>query len=255
VSAPVRTWLEADARLLRLRLDRPKANIIDAEMIQALQATLAAQLASPQLGAVLLDAEGAHFSFGASVQEHLPANCAAMLKSLHRLILTIADAPVPVLAAVRGQCLGGGLEVALACHMMFVASDATLGQPEMQLGVFAPAASCLLPEAMGPQHAFDLLVSGRTVSGAQAASWGLAVDAGADPQDAARQYFTQHLADKSGAALRCAVRAARGAAVERLRRRLVEVERMYLEELMATHDAVEGLEAFLAKRAPRWEHR
>ena len=255
MSEPLRSWLEADGRLLRLRLDRPKANIIDAAMVGALQSALDAHLGRSDLLAVLLDAEGPHFSFGASVQEHLPASCAAMLASLHRLILTIAAAPVPVLVAVRGQCLGGGLEIALACHVMFVAADATLGQPEMQLGVFAPAASCLLPGAIGAQRAFDLLVSGRSVSGAQAATWGLGSDGGADPQAAALEYFNQHLAAKSGAALRQAVRAARGTGPEQLGLRLAVLERQYLDELMATHDALEGLEAFLAKRAPRWEHR
>ena len=255
MSEPLRSWLEADGRLLRLRLERPKANIVDAAMIGSLQTALDTHLARADLRAVLLDAEGPHFSFGASVPEHLPANCAAMLQSLHRLLLAIAAAPVPVLVAVRGQCLGGGLEIALACHLMFVADDAMLGQPEIQLGVFAPAASCLLPGAIGPQRALDLLVSGRSVTGAQAAAWGLAVAAGADPGAAALEYFTRHLAGKSAAALRHAVRAARSGDVERLRERLASVERQYLDELMATHDAVEGLEAFLAKRAPRWEHR
>jgi cyclohexa-1,5-dienecarbonyl-CoA hydratase len=255
VSEPLRSWLEADGRLLRLRFERPKANIVDAAMIRSLQTALDTHLARADLLAVLLDAEGPHFSFGASVPEHLPASCAAMLQSLHRLILTIAAAPVPVLVAVRGQCLGGGLEIALACHLMFVADDAMLGQPEIQLGVFAPAASCLLPAAIGPQRALDLLVSGRSVTGAQAAAWGLAVEAGADPGAAALEYFTKHLAGKSAAALRHAVRAARGDDVERLRERLAAVERQYLDELMATHDAVEGLEAFLVRRAPRWEHR
>ncbi len=255
MSEPLRSWLEADGRLLRLRLERPKANIVDAAMIGSLQTALDTHLARADLLAVLLDAEGPHFSFGASVPEHLPANCAAMLQSLHRLILAIAAAPVPVLVAVRGQCLGGGLEIALACHLMFVADDAMLGQPEIQLGVFAPAASCLLPGAIGPQRALDLLVSGRSVTGAQAAAWGLAVAAGADLVAAALEYFTRHLAGKSAAALRHAVRAARSGDVERLRERLASVERQYLDELMATHDAVEGLEAFLAKRAPRWEHR
>ncbi|MCC7461441.1 MAG: cyclohexa-1,5-dienecarbonyl-CoA hydratase [Gammaproteobacteria bacterium] len=255
MSEPARSWLEVDGRLLRLRLDRPKANIIDAAMIEALQAALDTHLGHERLLAVLLDAEGPHFSYGASVAEHLPARCAAMLQGLHRLILTIAAAPVPVLAAVRGQCLGGGLELALACHLLFVASDATLGQPEMQLGVFAPAASCLLPGLIGAQRAFDLLLSARSLSGTQAAAWGLGTAAGAEPQGAALEYFNSHLAGKSAAAVRHAVRAARGAEVEALRQRLATVERQYLDELMRTHDAVEGLEAFLAKRTPHWEHR
>jgi cyclohexa-1,5-dienecarbonyl-CoA hydratase len=255
VNNPVKSWLEADGRLLRIRLDRPKANIVDAAMTAALDAALDAHLQRSDLSAVLLDAEGPHFSFGASVEEHLPGSCEAMLRGLHRLILRIAAAPVPVLAAVQGKCLGGGLEVALAAHQLFVATDASLGQPETMLGVFAPAASCLLPEAIGPQRALDLLISGRSISGADAAAWGLATDAGSAPQEAAVQYFQAHLAGKSASALRFAVRAARLDYVARVRQKLAAVERLYLEELMATRDATEGLKAFLEKRPPRWEHR
>jgi cyclohexa-1,5-dienecarbonyl-CoA hydratase len=255
VNSPVKSWVEADGRLLRIRLDRPKANIVDAAMAAALDAVLDAHLQRSDLSAVLLDAEGPHFSFGASVEEHLPASCETMLKGLHRLILRIAAAPVPVLAAVQGKCLGGGLEVALAAHQLFVASDASLGQPEPLLGVFAPAASCLLPEAIGPQRALDLLISGRSISGADATAWGLATDGGSAPQEAALRYFHAHLAGKSASALRFAVRAARLDYVARVREKLQAVEHLYLEELMATHDATEGLKAFLEKRPPRWEHR
>src|SRR5271165_1366197 len=149
MSAPLKTWFEAEGRLLRLRLSRPKANIIDAGMIAALDGALAGHLDNASLAAVLLDAEGPHFSFGASVTEHLPGECQDMLRAIHDLVLRLVKSPVPVLVAVRGQCLGGGLEVALAGHLVFVAPDAGLGQPEMKLGVFAPAASCLLPEIVG----------------------------------------------------------------------------------------------------------
>src|ERR1019366_10086945 len=152
-----------------LRLDRPKANLVDAAMIAALDQVLAEHIGNDQLGAVILDAEGPHFSFGASVEEHLPGQCDAMLAGLHRLVLRMVESPVPLLVVVRGQCLGGGLEVALAGHLMFVAPEAALGQPEMKLGVFAPAASCLLPELIGPVRSLDLLVSGRSITGAQAA--------------------------------------------------------------------------------------
>ncbi|MFZ3248738.1 MAG: enoyl-CoA hydratase-related protein, partial [Pseudolabrys sp.] len=165
VTIPLKVWSEVEGRLLRLRLNRPKANLIDAGMIAALDQALMEHVDKAELGAVVLDAEGPHFSFGASVEEHLPGQCAAMLVGLHRLVLRMVESPVPLLVAVRGQCLGGGLELALAGHLMFVAPDANLGQPEMKLGVFAPAASCLLPELVGPQRAFDLLVSGRSITG------------------------------------------------------------------------------------------
>jgi len=255
VNEPLNIWHEADGRLLRLRLDRPKANLIDAPMIAALDGALAEHLGNAELGAVLIDAEGPHFSFGASVEEHLPDQCAAMLRGLHQLILRMVESPVPLLVAVRGQCLGGGLEVALGGHLMFVAPDASLGQPEMKLGVFAPAASCLLPEVVGPSRAFDLLVSGRTITGAEAATIGIAREAVADPEHAALAYFEEHLRPKSASSLRHAVKAARLDYVARVKDKIRAVERLYLDELMATHDAVAGLKAFIAKKAPQWQHR
>jgi len=255
MTAPLKVWFDAEGRLLRLSLHRPKANLIDAAMIAALDDALAQHLVNPGLSAVLIEAEGPHFSFGASVEEHLPAQCAAMLRDLHRLILRMVESPVPILVAVRGQCLGGGLEVALAGHILFVAPDAALGQPEMKLGVFAPAASCLLPELTGPMPALDLLLSGRSITGAEAARLGIAREAATDPTAAALSYFEEQLKTKSASSLRFAVKAARIDYVARVKSKLQAVERLYLNELMTTHDAVEGLEAFIAKRPAQWMHR
>jgi len=254
MTSPLKVWFETDGRLLRLRLSRPKANLIDAAMIAALSGALREHLTNTNLGGVLLDAEGPHFSFGASVEEHMPAQCGTMLKSIHELIMQLVESPVPVLVAVRGQCLGGGLEVALSGHIIFVAPDASLGQPEMKIGVFAPAASCLLPELIGPGRAIDLLLSGRSINGADAAAMGMALIA-ANPDAAALSYFTEHLKPKSASSLRFAVRAARCDYAVRVRAKIERVERMYLDELMKSHDAVEGLEAFVEKRAALWQHR
>ncbi len=255
MSGPLRIWSEYDGALLRLRLDRPKANIIDAAMIAALDSALAEHAQETALKGVLIDASGPHFSFGASVEEHLPGQCAAMLRSLHGLVRRLLQFPLPVLVAIRGQCLGGGLEVAAAGQLLFAAADASLGQPEMQLGVFAPAASCLLPERIGQARAEDLLCSGRSVTGEEALEIGLVDFVAEDPQAAAGAYFERHLAPKSASSLRFAVQAARIGRSEAILSRLEAVERLYLEDLMNTHDAVEGLEAFLAKRPARWENR
>ena len=253
--SPLKDWLESDGALLRLRLARPKANLVDAGMIAALDGAFLAYRSQTQLRGVLLDAEGPHFSFGASVEEHLPDRCAAMLASLHALILTMLEFPVPILVAVRGQCLGGGLEVALAGGPIFAAPDAQFGQPEMKLGVFAPAASVLLPYRVNQPAAEDLLFSGRSISGNEASRIGLVQAVFDDPEIAALAYFNQHLADKSAAALACGLAAARGGMVRDVRHRLAEVEKIYLDRLMLTRDANEGLVAFLAKRKPHWEHR
>jgi cyclohexa-1,5-dienecarbonyl-CoA hydratase len=253
--SPLKDWVEFDGALLRLRLSRSKANLVDAEMIAALHGALLAYRSQTQLRGVLLDAEGPHFSFGASVEEHLPARCAAMLASLHALILTMLEFPAPILVAVRGQCLGGGLEVALAGGPIFAASDAQFGQPEMQLGVFAPAASVLLPYRVKQPAAEDLLFSGRSIGSDEALRIGLVQAVFDDPEIAALAYFEKQLADKSAASLACALAAARGGLLRDIRHRLAEVEKLYLDRLMQTRDANEGLVAFLAKRKPHWEHR
>ena len=251
----LRTWTEHEGALLRLRLARPKANVIDAAMVGALQRALDAHRARAGLLAVLLDHEGPHFSFGASVEEHLPGQCERMLKGLHALLGTMLEYPRPILVAARGQCLGGGLELAMAAHLLFVAPDARLGQPEIRLGVIAPAASVLLPLRLAQARAEDLLYSGRSIDGTTAAAWGLANGAADDPASHAADYFRENLAGRSAAALGAAVQAARATFASAARARLGEVETFYLEKLMATRDATEGLQAFLAKRVPVWEHR
>ena len=253
--APLKSWIERDGALLRLRLARPKANLIDASMISALSAALAAHRGTAGLRAALLDAEGPHFSFGASVEEHLPAQCAQMLASLHSLVRDMLDWPVPILVAVRGHCLGRGLEVAMARPLLFAAPDAQLGQPEIRLGVFAPAASCLLPLRVSQAAAEDLLFSGRSIDGAQALAIGLVSALADDPSALALDWFDRNLADKSASSLALALRAVRGAYRDEAARRIDEVERLYLDVLMGTHDANEGLNAFIARRPPHWAHR
>ncbi|MEI6208134.1 MAG: cyclohexa-1,5-dienecarbonyl-CoA hydratase [Desulfuromonadales bacterium] len=252
---PLKVRLDEDGKLLRLRLSRPKANIVDAAMIAALRAALGEHLSNTRLRAVLLDAEGPHFSFGASVDEHMPESCADMLHQLHALIIQMVESTVPILVVVRGQCLGGGLEVAAAGHLIFAAPGSMMGQPEVKLAVFAPAASCLLPERIGQARAEDLLFSGRSIGAEEAHRIGLVNMVAEDPEQAALAYFKEYLAPLSASSLRFAVRAARLTVNERITSKLAAVEKMYLDQLMASHDAVEGLTAFIAKRPAVWEDR
>jgi cyclohexa-1,5-dienecarbonyl-CoA hydratase len=255
MSSPLKVWFEREGRLLRLRLDRPKANILDAAMVGAIQDAVVQHGTVAELRGILIDSAGGHFSFGASIEEHLPDRCAAMLAGFHRLILQIFASPVPVLTAIRGQCLGGGLELASAGHLLFAGRDTKFGQPEIQIGVFAPAASCLLPERIGLAAAEDLLLSGRSIGVEEAFRVGLVTELADDPEAAALSYFDLHLAPKSATSLRFATRAARHGAIERISAKLAAIETIYLAELMATQDATEGLSAFIEKRPARWKDR
>jgi cyclohexa-1,5-dienecarbonyl-CoA hydratase len=120
--------------------------------------------------------------------------------------------------------------------------------------VFAPVASVLLAERMGRGGAEDLLFSGRTLSAEEALRRGLVDEIAENPGEAALAYARRHLAPRSASSLRWAVRAARHGFARRFREELDEVERMYLQEMMSTSDAVEGLRAFLEKRPPQWRN-
>jgi cyclohexa-1,5-dienecarbonyl-CoA hydratase len=253
-ASPLKQALERDGALLRLTLARPKANIVDAGMFGALSDALAEHASVQGLRGVLLTAEGPNFSYGASVEEHLPERCASMLATMHAMLLSMLAFPAPILVAVRGQCLGGGLEVAMAGSLIFAGRDAQFGQPEMKLGVFAPAASVLLPYRVNQPTAEELLFTGRSIGADEALVRGLAQYVADDPEEAALAWFDSHLAGKSAASLSYALVAARGAMLRDVRNRFAEVEQLYLDRLMKTRDANEGLAAFLAKRKPSWEH-
>ncbi len=253
--SPLTSRLERDGRLLRLILARPKANIVDAKMIAALQGALDEHRDKSELAAVLISAEGPNFSFGASVDEHLPDQCGEMIRCLHHLVMSMVEYPLPILVAVRGFCLGGGMEVAIAGNFLFATNDANFGQPEIQLAVFAPAASCLLPERIGQAQAEDLLFSGRSINGEEALRIGLVNEISDDPEAGALAYFDEQLAPRSSFSLRHAVWAARHDFCERMKIKIMAVEKRYLQELMSGEDPVEGLNAFIAKRAPQWKHR
>jgi cyclohexa-1,5-dienecarbonyl-CoA hydratase len=251
--SPLNIWLERDGQVLRLQLARPKANIIDAEMIDALAAALETYVADKRLMAVVLDAEGPNFSFGASVEEHLPEQCAGMLRKINSLIMQMIEYPVPIIAAVQGQCLGGGLEVVCAASPIIAAPDAQMGQPEISLAVIAPAASCLLPERIGQAQAELMLFSGKAIDAQRAKIIGLVDEVSEAPGEAAVAWIDDNIIGKSATSMRIAVKAARHDYAVRIRKKLDTVEKMYVEELMKTKDPVEGLNAFLQKRKPVWE--
>lgn len=238
--------------LWHARLCAPKGNVLDTAMTMALTQVFLHARSERAVKVVMLSGHGPHFSFGASVAEHLPERVGTMLPAFHRLFHAIADAGVMVLAAVRGQCLGGGLELAAFCHRVWAAPEARFGLPEITLGVFAPVGSLLLPERIGRAAADELCSSGRVVGATEAQRLGLVDELADEPVAAATAWAREQILPHSASSLRFAVRAVRREFHRGFFAGLEDLERLYLDELMATADAAEGIRAFLDKRAPRW---
>jgi cyclohexa-1,5-dienecarbonyl-CoA hydratase len=244
---------------VHVRLDVPPGNILDTGMCGRLLAVLAEAAAYEDAKLLVLSSSGKHFSFGASVEEHLPEGAPDMLAQMSALVAALYAHPYPTLAAVRGRCLGGGLEVALACDMIFAERSAVLAAPEIRLGVFAPAATVLLQASVPRCVAAEVLLTGRDLSAEEALRYGLinrVVDDG-ELDAAVATLAADCFASRSATSLRNATAAFRNACstrrIGRIAEELGRVEAHYLDELLPTHDGVEGIRAFLDKREPVWE--
>lgn len=243
-----------EQQVLNLTLNAPKGNVLDREMMTELTRAVQESGTKPSVKALVFRAAGEHFSFGASVPEHQKEYVADMLAVFHDLLRTLVNTSKPMLAAVRGQCLGGGLELAAFCHWIFAAPDARFGQPEIKLGVFPPVASLVLPYRIGQSAADDLILSGRSLAAEEAEQLGLVHAVVADPDAEVDWFVEEHLLPKSAAALHFAVRSARYEMHQAFLAHIDEVEKLYVQELMATEDANEGIRAFMEKRRPVWKN-
>lgn len=249
----VGTRLDHEGQVLRLELTSPPGNVLDTEMIRDIRKAVTAASGMNSLKLLVFSGAGKHFSFGASVEEHRPEKVEAMFAEFHGLFRDLLRHDVPLVALVQGQCLGGGLELAAFCDWVFAREGAKLGQPEIKLGVFAPMGSLLIPWRCSG-HAADLLLAGRTVDAVEALTLGL-VDHLLPEQEweeVLDRWIRDEILGLSASSLRLARRASRLAFNRRIRDGLEEVEALYLRDLMQTHDAVEGIKAFLEKRNPEW---
>ena len=254
-AVPVRHQVLREGEIHRLVLDRPKGNVLDLEMIRALRSDLADVSAdSGNAKLVVFEGAGDHFSFGASVPEHLPGKVGELLPAFHGLFRDVEALGIPTAAVVRGQCLGGGFELALWCGRVFAETTARLGVPETRLGVFPPVATIALPWRVSGAAATQLILSGEVLEARAAAERGVVDACVPDAEAALQAWYDETLAGKSAVAVRAAWRAARLPMAEALERVLPRLEKQYLEGLMAHRDPSEGLEAFLARRAPVWTH-
>ncbi len=247
-----------NGQVVRLTLNAPKANILDSFMMADLQRELTALRTQHGVKLIQFAATGENFSFGASVAEHTRDRADAMLTQFHALFLDLADLGIATAAMVTGQCLGGAMEFVTMCNFLFIDRTAQLGQPEIMLGVYPPPASVMLPLKIGQTRADEIILTGRSLSADEAISYGLATACFEDKnslEEGVADWVNKHILPKSASSLQFAVRAARFHFNQQLREQLSQLQELYVSELMATHDANEGIESFLAKRKPVWQNR
>lgn len=247
----IRAAHRLDGAVLQMVLDQPKGNVLDAAMIAAISGTLQREV-RPRTRLLVFEGAGENFCYGASIEEHQAEQAAAMLATFHGLFRQLAELAIPSCAVVRGQCLGGGLELAAWCTWIVATPDARLGQPEIQLAVFPPMASVLLPWRVGGQLAMDLCISGKVLAAEEAHCLGLINAVEENPEAWWTALVENRLAKTSASSLRFAERAVRVQLMGQLSQGLPALERLYLDELMKTHDANEGVAAFLERRRPNY---
>ncbi len=255
MTSPIRCTTEHAGQLERIVLDRPRANILDCEMIAAIRKRIGELAESPgSVKLIVFEGAGGNFSFGASVEEHLPDRVAGMLGQFHQLFWDLERLSIPTAAIVRGQCLGGGFELALWCGYVVCDPTARFGVPEIKLGVFPPIAALALPWRVSGARSTQMILSGESLPAEEAARCGVADHCGDDAEAALQEWFSGRLEPKSAVSLRAAWRAARRLLVDSLKNDIWSLEKYYLKDLMSHHDPVEGISAFLEHRTPVWDN-
>jgi len=246
-----------DGQVWKIILNDPKGNVVDSIMLREFNEILDEAAGEMNVKLIMFQGAGKHFSFGVSVEEHTEELAPQMLSDFHGLFCRMADLAIPVCSLVSGQCLGGGLEIAAFAHFMFADATARMGQPEINLAVFAPPASVMLPLKIGHARAEEILLTGRSITADEALKMGLVLDVfpnQATMEEKADAWIEKHILPKSSVALKIATRVARKRFNERLREDLKLSESIYLNELMKTHDGKEGLASFLEGRRPVWQN-
>lgn len=251
----IKVDLTHDGQVLSVALSSPPGNVLDAQMMREIISCVESLGSGGSVKAIVFKGEGKHFCFGASVAEHQKDQAADMIAGFHRMFKALLDCEVPTIALVRGQCLGGGMELASFCNIILAEPSAKFGQPEIQLGVFPPVAALVLPHIVGQLRADDLVLTGRSIDAATAHAWGLVQSVVEDGEAALEDLLSKQILPKSASSLRYANLAVRSRWYEDLAERLDRMERLYVDGLMETFDANEGISAFLQKRPPAWKNR
>lgn len=242
--------------IARLTLDRPPANVLSVEAMREINSALESLEYQRDVKLVVLSAAGKYFSPGFELNDHLGDRAYMMLEEFHRIFDNLAKTDKPSLAVVAGPALGAGSILAAACDIVYAAASAKFGHPEVKGGVFNPVAAALLPRLVGRKKAFEMLLGAASITAAEAERIGLITRAVADDKlEAEAAALVQRFQDGSAVVLQAARKAMSGALDLPFPDAVRQAEDVYLNQLMATEDAEEGLKAVMAKRKPAWKDR
>jgi cyclohexa-1,5-dienecarbonyl-CoA hydratase len=248
-----RVQVKVAASVARVKLINPPLNVTDLPMARELQQALTSLESRSDVSVIVFEGDAHSFSAGVDIKAHLPDQIHEMLISFHAVIRAIVASRKVTIAAVRGTCLGGGAELAAVCDMVFTARDASWGFPEIKLGCYPPVAAVALPALVGQKRAAELVLTGRQFLGDEAAAMGLANRSVADEElESAVERTLGDLRQLSPAALAHAKKALYAWDAIHFDKGLARAEKIYLDELISTADAREGIIAFLDKRPPKW---
>jgi cyclohexa-1,5-dienecarbonyl-CoA hydratase len=245
-------------RVGRITFARPPLNIFNIAMMREIVEAINECAGEREMVAILFEAgAGARaFSAGVAVEEHAEETIYQMLDSFHGIFRALEQVGKPVIAVVDGAALGGGCELVAGCDIVIATERSRFGQPEIKLGVFPPVAAVLLPRIIGDKRARELILTGELIDAAESLRLGLVNQVVPHAELGQKtQELLVKLRELSAAALEATKRAidmARGASFEDALRR---VEDLYLNELMKTEDAHEGINAFMQKRKPAWKNK
>jgi cyclohexa-1,5-dienecarbonyl-CoA hydratase len=238
-----------------ITLDRPPVNVLNIAMMEEINGVLRDWQGKNDLKILLFNARGKCFSAGVDVGEHMGDMAPKMIDAFHGMFRLIAGFEIPTVASIFSSCLGGGCELAIFCDMVIAAAGSKLGQPEIQVGVFPPIAAQIMPRIIGRKAAMDLILSGRVISADEAMQIGLINKVVPDDElESATANFVKPYLGLSAQILRKTKKAIIAGLRDDFEPSLNIIEDIYLNELMPSEDAQEGLKAFLEKRKPVWKN-
>jgi cyclohexa-1,5-dienecarbonyl-CoA hydratase len=247
---------EKSDAVARITLDRPKFNMMNIEMMNELNGLFETLIQDDDLKCIVLYAEGKHFCTGVEVADHKPDKVDDMMAVFNRIFELTEQIEVPIVAAVQGYCLGGGMELAIACDVIVAAKGAQFGQPEIKVGFFPPYAAMRLPQLVGPARAIEICTTGKFYSAEEAQLMGMVGYVAEDDRlGETTDKIVKEIQTSSALIIRLNKRAVRQHLGLAFKAALAGVSDLFLNTLMKTEDTQEGIASYEEKRKPVWKNR